>query len=131
MLPTWRPVRDPKAQPVRKLSQPRIGPTMAAIRDYVSCVPGCTKAAALRGSDRPVRGLGAYRPMNRAIAAGLVIAEQTRRCGPYRLFASARDRELYHLRSELMASPSPERAGQLVAQIEKLRAEQMATWSTQ
>ena len=43
---------------------------MAAIRDYVSCVPGCTKAAALRGVDLPERGMGAYRPVNRAIAAG-------------------------------------------------------------
>jgi hypothetical protein len=104
------------------MTKPRVGPRMKSIADYVSAVPGCSKAAALRGVGLPDRGMGAYRPMSRAIAAGLVIVEQARRGGPYLLFASERDRRMFHLRAELLhGSPTPERAAELAATIERLR----------
>jgi hypothetical protein len=101
---------------------------MAAIRDYVSCVPGYTKADALRGTDRPARGMGAHRPLNRAINAGLILAEHERvnRC---RLFASETDRQLWYLRRELLASPSPERAEQIMAEVGRLREAQAAGYA--
>jgi hypothetical protein len=128
MLPDWKAPR-PRREPSRKLARPRIGPTMRAIADYVSAVPGCTKADALRGTDRPARGMGAYRPVNRAIAAGLVVTEQTRRCGPYRLFAAETDRQLWHLRRELMASASPARAVEIAAEVARLREAQVTEYA--
>ena len=58
------------------MSKPRIGYRMAALADYVSAVPGCNRAEALRGVGLNDRGMGAHRPLDRAILAGLVIAEQ-------------------------------------------------------
>lgn len=129
MLPEWKPPR-PRRKSSRKLATPRIGPTMRAIADYVSAVPGCTKADALRGTDRPAHGMGAYRPVNRTIAAGLVVTEQTRRCGPYRLYASESARQMFHLRAELLhGSPTPERAIELAYTIERLRQAQAAEYA--
>jgi hypothetical protein len=128
MLPEWKSPR-PRREPSRKLATPRIGPTMRAIADYVSAMPGCTKAAALRGADRPARGMGAYRPVNRAIAARLIIVEQSRRCGPCRLFANERDQKIWQLRQELMNLGSDaERASQIVDEIEALRRAKAASW---
>jgi hypothetical protein len=125
MLPEWKPPR-PKREPLRKLAKLRIGPRMRELQAITSACPGITKAAALRAADLPDRGMGAYRPVNRAIAAGLVIAEQSRRCGPYMLFSSESDRELFHLRERLLHGQlSPAEADELVGQIENLRQQQM------
>jgi hypothetical protein len=129
MLSEWRPYKY-RAGPVRKLAKPRIGPKMRELQAITSACPGITKAAALRGADLPDRGMGAYRPVHRAIAAGLVIAEQTGRCGPYRLFASEADRRLWHLRDELLhGRPTPERAAELAAEIDEMRHAQAADYA--
>lgn len=109
----------------------RIGPTMRALRDVVSALPGCSKREALHAAGLPACGMGYTRPLDRAIAAGLIIAvppESDKPCHPYKLFASERDRQIFGLRRELLASPSAERAGQIVAAIQALREEQAATW---
>jgi hypothetical protein len=102
---------------------------MRELRDIVSAMPGCSKAAALRTADMPDRGRGYLRPIDRAIAAGLIIAVPDRRGKPFKLFASERDQRIYELREELLhGGPDSTRAEQLVAEIEALRAEQAATW---
>ena len=57
-------------------SQQRIGPVMRALADYVSAVPGCSVRQALRGIGHPDCGLGAYRPVERAVAAGLLVLDR-------------------------------------------------------
>ena len=101
---------------------------MAAIADIVSAVPGCSKAAALRAAGLPTCGLGYLRPVNRAIDAGMVIVEYARPnlCRP---FADELARRLFDLRRELMASPSPERAAEIMAEVDKIRATQAASYA--
>ena len=74
MLPEWRSPR-PRCEPSRKLARPRIGPTMRELHAIISACPGISKAAALRAADLPDRGMGAYRPVNRALAAGLLVVQ--------------------------------------------------------
>ena len=102
---------------------------MAAIRDYVSCQPGCSKAAALRGVGLPDRGIGYLRPVERTIGAGLVIAEPYRPGYPTRLYANETDRQLWHLRAELLGSPSLERAEEIAAEVEAIRQAQAAGYA--
>ena len=116
--------------PARKLSKPRIGPRMQEIADYVSGVPGCTKSDALRAAGLDPRGqLGARRPLDRAIAAGLVVVEHD---GPNRClcFANQRDRKRWYLRRELLQpGTSAERVVDIRAEIARLDAERAATWT--
>lgn len=97
------------------------------LADIVSAMPGISKAQALRAAGLPDRGLGYLRPVDRTVAARLVIVEHAAptRC---RLFASERDRELWHLRQELLGEPTADRAAEIVDQINRLRAQQAATW---
>ncbi len=93
------------------------------LADLVSAMPGVSKAGALRGVGLPDRGIGYLRPLDRAIAAGLIIVEHATPtlC---RLFASERDRQVWHLRDELLhSSPTADRASVIDAEIEALRAE--------
>jgi hypothetical protein len=99
---------------------------MRELRDYVSAVPGCSKAQALRGVGLPDRGLGYLRPVARAIAAGLVIEEAGRPC---HLFANELDRQLWHLRRELFGSPTAERSADILAEVDKIRAAQAAKYA--
>lgn len=126
MLPEWRSPR-PRCEPSRKLARPRIGPTMRELHAIISACPGISKAAALRAADLPDRGMGAYRPVNRALAAGLLVVEyeHANRC---RLFASERDRAVFHLRRELMATSSPARADEIMGLLGVLREQQAQTW---
>lgn len=109
------------------MTKPRIGPVMKSIADYVSAVPGCNCAEALRGVGLPHRGWGAYKPINRAIEAGLVIETGGHPC---HLFASEADRELFDLRAELLGHPSPERAEEILAEITRLRERQADEYRT-
>lgn len=101
----------------------RVGRTMRMLADVVSACPGISKAGALRAAGLPDRGRGAYRPVNRAIAAGLVLAEPYRPGHPTRLYATECDQRLWHLRAELLrGNPTAERANEIVAEVEALRA---------
>ena len=108
-----------------------IGPKMGLIRDYVSAVPGCSQADAMRASGTDPRSQGAYcanRPMGRAIASGLILMEHD---GPQltRLFATERDRTIYHLRRELLTPGTPaERIAEIRIELARLDAERAATW---
>jgi hypothetical protein len=113
------------------VTKPRIGPRMRELADFVSAVPGCNMAQALRGVGLSDRDPGAHRPVARALAAGLILAEQPGGpCRPYRLWASERDREMGRLRAELLhASPSAERAEEIAAEIAELRRQQAAEYA--
>jgi hypothetical protein len=75
---------------------------MHELRDIVSAMPTCSKAAALRAADPLDRRRGYLRPINRTIAAGLIIALPDRRGKPFKLFTSEHDRQLFELREELL-----------------------------
>jgi hypothetical protein len=106
----------------------RIGPRQRELHDIASAMPGCSKRAALRAAGLPVAGMGHARPLDRAIRAGLVLVEYER-ANLCRLFATETDRELWHLRAELMAGPDAERAGQIAAEVRRLRQAQAASWT--
>ena len=57
------------------------------------------------------------RPLDRAIAAGLILAEPYRPGRVTRLFANERDRYVWYSVQELLASPSPQRAAQIAREI--------------
>lgn len=126
MLPEWKAPR-PKREPSRKLATPRIGPRMRELQAVTSVCPGISKAAALRAADLPDRGMGSHRPIDRAIAAGLLVVEyeHANRC---RLFANERDRAMFHLRGELLATSSSARADEIMGVLGVLRAAQAQTW---
>ena len=72
--------------------------------------------------------MGAHRPLDRAILAGLVIAEQpSGPCGPYRLFRSEVDRQLWHAWQELRACTDPARGAELATEIHELRRSRQRT----
>jgi hypothetical protein len=100
---------------------------MRELADIVSAMPGCTKSDALRRAGLPTRGLGAGRSLSRAIDAGLILVEHER-VNLCHLYASERDRQLWHLRRELLASPSADRAVEIVHRINAVRRERAATW---
>src|SRR5258708_40372847 len=107
----------------------RIGATMRAVADYVSGCPGKSKAEGLRGVGLAHRGLRAYRPINRTIAAGLVICEKgsPTRC---RLFSAETARELDYLREALLhGEPTPQRSAEILAEVDKIRAAQAAKFA--
>ncbi len=120
----------PEPAPVaRKLSRPRIGPRMRELRDIVSAMPGCSKSDALHAAGLPVRGMGSGRELNRAIAAGLVIVEHER-ANLCRLFVSERDRQRWHLRTELLTPGTPvDRIEEIRAKLEQLDRERALTWT--
>jgi len=96
-------------------------------------MPGCSKRAALRAAGLPESGLGHARPLNRAITAGLIIADYENawvRRPACALFANERDRTLFSLRHELLhGQPSPDRAAEIMAEVDKLRQEQAADFA--
>ena len=102
---------------------------MRELADYVSAQPGSNCAEALRGVGLPDRGRGYMRPLDRAIAAGLILAEPHRPGRVTRLFANERDRQLWMLRRELFSAPSPQRALQLVAEVEQILAGQALAYA--
>lgn len=111
----------------------RIGPRMSELADIVSAVPGISKYDALRAAGLPTHGLGSGRSLNRAINAGLIQVDAA--CpwvrGPaHALFASDLDRQLWHLRQELLkGSPAPERSSEILAEVDKIRAAQAAAYA--
>lgn len=109
--------------------KPRVGPKMREIRDYVSCVPGCSRADALRAAGLPTSGMGTGRSLNRLIAAELVIVEHER-CNLLRLFATERDQRRWHLRQELLQPGTPAgRVAEIRAEMNALETERAATWT--
>jgi hypothetical protein len=113
-------------------NKPRVGYRMRELQAIVSYTPGISKAAALRAAGLPDRGLGYWRPIERTVAAGLVIADRDCpwvRKPAHALFASERDRTWFYLRQELLhGNPTPERATQILAEIEDLQAVRVASW---
>jgi hypothetical protein len=111
----------------------RIGYRMRELTDVVSACPGISKRAALRAVGLPERGLGSGREMMRAIRAGLIVVELECpwvRRSAHALFASERDRQMFHLCAELLhGSPTPERAAELAAEIDELRQAQAADYA--
>lgn len=77
---------------VRRMAT-RIGPQMQAVVSYVSRNPGCSKLAAALGAvqDKPgSRNMGyLYGPVNRALAAGLVVHKRGARRDRYYLFPAS------------------------------------------
>jgi hypothetical protein len=53
----------------------RIGPKMLAIRDAVSAMPGCTVEEAVQAVDAYMPDDGHYPPLDRALRAGLIVAD--------------------------------------------------------
>ena len=94
-----------------------------ALADVVSALPGCTKTAALRAADVPVRVL------NKAVDAGLVLVEYGR-ANLCHLFAGERDKKIWRLRRELLEAGTPaERVAEIRTEIDRLQAERARTWA--
>jgi len=110
------------------MTAPRIGPRMRELHDVVSCMPGISKRAALAAAGLPLSGPGRDAPVHRAVAAGLILVERER-SNRYRLFATERDRQRWHLRQELLQPGQPaERVAAIVAEIACLDDERAASW---
>jgi hypothetical protein len=106
----------------------RIGPRMAELQAIVSCMPGISKRGALLAAGLPVSGVNRDAPVHRAVAAGLILVERER-SNRYRLFATERDRQRWHLRAELLRPGTPaERVTEIAAEIARLEAERAASW---
>jgi hypothetical protein len=109
----------------------RIGPRMAEIQAIVSALPGISKRGALLAAGLPVSGVNRDTPVHRAVAAGLILVERERP-NRYRLFATERDRQRWHLRCELLRPGTlPGRIAEIAAEITALDAERAATWTTE
>jgi hypothetical protein len=107
----------------------RIGPRMRELEAIVSAVPGISKRGALLAAGLPVSGPGRDAPVHRAAAAGLILVERERP-NRYRLFATERDRQRWHLRRELLQPGQPaERVTAIRAEIACLDAERAASWT--
>lgn len=106
----------------------RIGYRMRELTDVVSACPGISKRGALRAVGLPERGMGSGRELMRAIRAGLILVDLECpwvRPTAHALFAGERDRRMFYLRAELMRGrPTPERAAELAAEINRLRQAQ-------
>jgi hypothetical protein len=104
---------------------------MRELADLVSACPGINKSGALRATGRPTQGLGSWRLMERCV--GTVLIED--RANPWAtrnehlLFRDDRARTIFNLRAELLhGRPTPDRAAELVDEIEQLRAGQVQSW---
>jgi hypothetical protein len=107
----------------------RVGYRMRQLHDVVSCMPGCSKRAALAAAGLPLSGPGRDAPVHRAAAAGLIVIERER-SNRYRLFATERDRQRWHLRAELLRPGTPaERIAEIAAEISTLDAQRAASWT--
>lgn len=74
----------------------QIGPKMQAVADFVADNPGCCKADAAWGAGLYLHPyFGRWGPIERAIAAGLITAENVY-WNRYRLFACGFDRRAYY-----------------------------------
>ena len=93
----------------------RIGPRMAEIHAIVSALPGISKRGALPAAGLPVSGVNRDAPVHGAVAAGLILVERSNR---YRLFATERARQRWHLRQEALQPGCPaERVTEIAAEI--------------
>jgi hypothetical protein len=107
----------------------RIGPRMAEIQAIVSALPGISQRGALLAAGLPVSGVNRDAPVHRAVAAGLILVERER-SNRYRLFATERDRQRWHLRVELLQPGCPaERVAEVAAEIDRLDAGRAASWT--
>jgi hypothetical protein len=107
----------------------RVGYRMREIADVVSALPGISKRGALLAAGLPVSGVNRDAPVHRAVAAGLIIVERER-SNLYRLFATERDRQRWHLRREMLAPGTPaDRVAAIRAEIGRLEAERAASWT--
>jgi hypothetical protein len=105
---------------------------MRSLADVVSAMPGLSRRGALRAAELPECGLGHGRPLDRAIRAGLIIQDPANpwvQRGHYALFADELARRLFCLRRELMASPSPARADEIMSEADEIRAAQAADYA--
>jgi hypothetical protein len=116
-------------EPARTLQQPRIGPKMREIADYVAGSPGCTISDALWAVGISPRDRSSARaPVYRAERAGLIIFDRVR-VNLVRIFENERAREIWYLRKELLKPGQPiARIEELQARIDELRAEAARTW---
>ena len=93
--------------------------------DFVDAMPGCNKTTALLSTGRPARGMGCWYPLQRTIAAGLVIVDTANpwaKGNEHLLFRNERARQLFNLRSELLSgNPGPERSAQIRPTRNRLR----------
>jgi hypothetical protein len=111
------------------MTTPRVGYRMRELHDVVSCMHGISKRAALAAAGLPLSGPGRDAPLNRAVAAGLVVIERER-VNRYRCFANARDQRASHLRQEALSPGTPAtRVAEIAAEIRALDAERAATWT--
>jgi hypothetical protein len=102
---------------------------MREIQDYVSAVPGCSRADALRAAGLPTQGIGVGKSLNRLISRGLIIQTYVRGnlCA---LFENERARERFELRRELLQPGcSAGRVQEIREQLDVLDAESVATWT--
>lgn len=107
----------------------RVGYRMRELHDVVSCMPGISKTAALRAAGLPLTGMGRWAPLDRAVAAGLVVVD-VERSNRHRLFSNTRDQRAWHLRAEALTPGTPaERVREIQAEIAALDAERAATWT--
>jgi len=115
-------------------AKPRIGYRMRELVDIVSGMPGVSRNGALRAAELPVHGLGSGRSLNLAIGAGLIIEDRDNRWvrrPAHALFASVQDRAIFNLRQELLkGNPSPERAKEILAEVEELRQDQAVAYAS-
>jgi len=101
-----------------------ITPGMRELADIVSAMPGISKSGALQAAD-----MGSDRELARAIDAGLIIVEHVR-SNLFRLFATERDKKIWHLRRELLQPGTlAERVAEIRAEIDRLQAERAQTWA--
>lgn len=112
-------------------SQPaKAGPRMRELQAIVSCMPGISKSEALRRAGLPTRGPGSGRALNRAIAAGMIIAVRVHPTLS-QLFDSERSRSRFNLCRELLqAGTTADRVVDLKRQIQAIDAERSATWAS-
>jgi hypothetical protein len=113
---------DDRVQYYADLESEQLNKTRA-VADVVSAMPGCSKSIVLRTAAVPVHVL------NSAITAGLVLVEYER-ANFCRLFATELDKQIWHLRRELLEPSTPsKRVAELRTEIDHLQAERAQTWA--
>jgi hypothetical protein len=107
----------------------RIGRKMRQLADIVSAVPGCGIETAVAGADGYLSASGIYKPLERAIAAGLVVADWADR-EHVRLFTTGIARRIWYLSAELQQpDTSTERIRGIHHELAELHAALAATWA--
>jgi len=109
-------------------TKPRIGYRMRELADIVSAMPGISKRGALVAAGLPLSDMGRWAPLDRTVAAGLVVVERER-VNRYRCFSDERARRAWHLRQEaLRRDTSPERIAEIRAELDDIERQRAASW---